>query len=48
MVALILEMTSAPNGCWRLSIEATAIGVPVTRSSSVATTVVVPRSNAMA
>ena len=40
-------MTSAPNGCWRLSIERTATGVPVARSSSVATTVVVPRSKAM-
>ena len=41
-------ITSAPNGCWRLSIERTAAGVPVSRSSSVATTVVVPRSNAIA
>ncbi len=47
MVALILVMTSAPNGCCLLSIDETASGVPVLRSSRVATTVVVPRSNAM-
>ena len=41
-------MTSAPYGCWRLSIDFTAAGWPVSRSSSVATTVVVPRSNAIA
>ena len=45
--ALIRVITSAPNGCCLLSIEATATGVPVDRSSSVATTVVVPRSKAM-
>ncbi len=48
MVALILEMTSPPNGCCLLSIDSTASGVPVLRSSRVATTVVVPRSKAMA
>ena len=48
MVADTREMTSAPYGCWRLSIDATAAGVPVSRSSSVATTVVVPRSKAIA
>ena len=42
------EITSPPNGCWRLSIERTASGWPDSRSSSVATTVVVPRSNAIA
>ena len=42
------EITSAPNGCWRFSIERTASGWPVARSSSVATTVVVPRSKAIA
>ena len=47
IVALIRVITSAPKGCWRLSIDPTATGVPVARSSSVATTVVVPRSNAM-
>ena len=47
IVAEIRVITSAPNGCCLLSIEATATGVPVPRSSSVATTVVVPRSNAM-
>ncbi len=41
-------ITSAPKGCWRLSIERTAAGWPLSRSSSVATTVVVPRSNAIA
>ena len=41
-------MTSAPNGCWRLSIERTASGCPESRSRSVATTVVVPRSKAIA
>jgi hypothetical protein len=44
MVALIRVMTSAPNGCCALSTESTATGVPVDRSSRVATTVVVPRS----
>ena len=48
IVALIREITSAPKGCCLLSIEATPTGVPVTRSSRVATTVVVPRSKAMA
>ena len=48
IVADTREITSAPNGCWRFSIDSTAIGWPVSRSSSVATTVVVPRSNAMA
>ena len=48
IVAETREITSAPYGCWRLSIERTAAGVPVSRSSSVATTVVVPRSNAIA
>ena len=48
MVALIRVITSPPKGCCLLSIEATATGVPVTRSSRVATTVVVPRSNAIA
>ena len=48
MVALIRLITSPPNGCCLLSIDATAIGVPVPRSSRVATTVVVPRSKAMA
>ena len=48
IVALIREITSAPNGCCVLSIERTAAGWPVSRSSSVATTVVVPRSNAIA
>ena len=47
IVALIRVITSAPNGCCRLSIDATAAGVPVARSSRVATTVVVPRSKAM-
>ncbi len=47
MVALILVITSAPNGCCLFSVEATAAGVPVPRSSRVATTVVVPRSKAM-
>ena len=47
MTALIRVITSAPNGCCLLSIEATASGVPVARSSSVATTVVVPRSKAI-
>jgi hypothetical protein len=47
MVALIRVITSAPKGCCWFSAEATATGVPVDRSSSVATTVVVPRSNAM-
>ena len=41
-------ITSAPKGCWRFSIERTATGWPLSRSSSVATTVVVPRSNAIA
>ena len=44
MVAEMREITSAPNGCCLFSIDLTAIGVPVTRSSRVATTVVVPRS----
>ncbi len=48
IVALIRVITSPPKGCCRLSIEATASGVPVPTSSSVATTVVVPRSKAMA
>src|SRR3954453_17051788 len=48
MVALIRVITSPPNGCCRLSIDATATGVPVVTSSRVATTVVVPRSKAMA
>ena len=39
MVALIRLIASAPNGCWELSTDATAAGVPVDRSSSVATTV---------
>ncbi len=47
IVALILVITSAPNGCCLFSVEATATGVPVPRSSRVATTVVVPRSKAM-
>ena len=42
------EITSAPNGCCAFSIELTAAGWPVSRSSSVATTVVVPRSKAIA
>ena len=48
IVALILVITSAPNGCCLLSMEATAAGVPVAVSMSVATTVVVPRSKATA
>ena len=48
IVALIRVITSAPKGCCLLSIEATAAGVPVDVSSRVATTVVVPRSKAMA
>ena len=48
IVAEIRVITSAPYGCWRLSIERTAAGWPLSRSSSVATTVVVPRSNAIA
>ena len=48
IVADTREITSAPNGCWRFSIERTASGWPVARSSSVATTVVVPRSKAIA
>ena len=48
IVALIRVMTSPPNGCCLLSIDDTATGVPVSRSSSVATTVVVPRSKAIA
>jgi hypothetical protein len=47
IAALIRVVTSAPNGCWAFSAEATATGVPVVRSSRVATTVVVPRSNAI-
>ena len=46
MVAEIRLITSPPYGCCLLSIDATAPGVPVSRSSRVATTVVVPRSNA--
>ena len=48
MIAEIREITSAPNGCWAFKIDCTAFGCPVSRSSSVATTVVVPRSNAIA
>ena len=48
IVADTREITSAPNGCWRFSIERTASGWPVARSSRFATTVVVPRSNAIA
>ncbi len=48
IVAEMREITSAPNGCCLLSIERTATGVPVPTSSSVATTVVVPRSKAIA
>src|SRR5579862_6430953 len=48
IVAEMREMTSAPKGCWLLRIERTAFGWPVSRSRSVATTVVVPRSNAIA
>ena len=48
IVALIRVITSAPNGCCLLSIDATAAGVPVAVSTSVATTVVVPRSKAIA
>ena len=48
IVALIRVITSPPNGCCLLSIDATAAGVPVAVSTSVATTVVVPRSNAIA
>ena len=47
IVALMRLITSAPKGCCLLSIEATAMGVPVERSRRVATTVVVPRSQAM-
>jgi hypothetical protein len=47
IVALIRLITSAPNGCWELSTDSTATGVPVDKSRSVATTVVVPRSKAM-
>ncbi len=47
MTALIRVMTSAPKGCCLLSIEWTATGMPLVRSSSVATTVVVPRSKAI-
>ena len=47
MVALIRVITSAPNGCCAFSVDSTATGVPVDRSSRVATTVVVPRSKAM-
>ena len=46
IVALILVITSAPNGCCLFSVDSTATGVPVDRSSRVATTVVVPRSKA--
>ncbi len=48
IVALIRVMTSPPNGCCLFSCDRTATGVPVVRSSSVATTVVVPRSKAIA
>src|SRR6478609_2659400 len=48
IVAEMREITSAPNGCCLFSIDATATGVPVPTSISVATTVVVPRSNASA
>ena len=48
IVALIREITSPPKGCCLFSIDVTATGVPVVTSSSVATTVVVPRSNAIA
>ena len=48
ITALIRVMTSPPKGCCLLSIEATASGVPVPTSRSVATTVVVPRSKAIA
>ncbi len=47
MIALIRVITSAPNGCCLFSMDATASGVPVDRSRSVATTVVVPRSKAI-
>jgi hypothetical protein len=47
-VALMRVITSPPNGCCLFSMDATATGVPVPRSSNVATTVVVPRSKAMA
>ena len=48
IVALIRVITSPPKGCCLFSREATATGVPVPRSSRVATTVVVPRSKAIA
>ena len=48
IVAEMREITSAPNGCCLFSIERTARGVPVVTSRRVATTVVVPRSNAIA
>ena len=48
MVALMRVITSPPNGCCLFRREATATGVPMLRSSSVATTVVVPRSKAIA
>ncbi len=48
IVAEMREMTSPPNGCWALSSDWTASGWPESRSSSVATTVVVPRSKASA
>ena len=48
IVAEIRVITSAPNGCWRFSSERTATGCPLSRSSSVATTVVVPTSKAIA
>ena len=41
-------ITSAPKGCCLFSMEATATGAPVFRSRRVATTVVVPRSKAIA
>ena len=48
IVAETREMTSAPNGCCLFSCERTASGWPVSRSSRFATTVVVPRSKAIA
>jgi hypothetical protein len=48
IVAETREMTSAPKGCCLFSCDCTASGEPVSRSSRFATTVVVPRSNAIA
>ena len=48
IVAEMREITSAPYGCCLLRIERTASGRALDRSSSVATTVVVPRSKAIA